>query len=164
MCKWLKDEICVNGDCPAVADFCPVVNHPGVCRYEEMDENKIECWQCQYIDKETFKKSVEERYCKPCKAEGKDYNGCLCRACWVDDMLDEVECFKTADVAPVAHGRWEVSTDEWFETDVYTCSKCRESYVLVEGTPKENLWHYCPNCGAKMDIKDGGNNDAESID
>ena len=24
----------------AVADFCPVVNHPGVCRYEEMDENK----------------------------------------------------------------------------------------------------------------------------
>lgn len=59
-----------------------------------------------------------------------------------------------ADVAPVVHGRWEVSTDEWFETDVYTCSKCRESYVLVEGTPKENLWHYCPNCGAKMDEKE----------
>ena len=49
MCKWLQDEICVNSDCPAVADFCPVVNHPGVCRYEEMDENKIECWQCQYL-------------------------------------------------------------------------------------------------------------------
>ena len=55
----------------------------------------------EYIDKEAFKKSVEERYCKPCKAEGKDHNGCLCRACWVDDMLDEVECFQTADVAPV---------------------------------------------------------------
>ena len=40
MCKWLKDEVCVNSDCPAVADFCPVVNHPGVCRYEEMDDNK----------------------------------------------------------------------------------------------------------------------------
>ena len=38
MCKWLKDEVCVNSDCPAVADFCPVVNHPGVCRYEELDE------------------------------------------------------------------------------------------------------------------------------
>lgn len=60
----------------------------------------------------------------------------------------------TEDVAPVVHGRWEDSTDEWFETDVYTCSKCRESYVLVEGTPKENLWHYCPNCGAKMDEKE----------
>lgn len=63
----------------------------------------------------------------------------------------------TADVAPVAHGRWEDSIDEWFGTDVYTCSKCRESYVLVEGTPKQNLWHYCPNCGAKMD---GGDSDA----
>lgn len=56
-----------------------------------------------------------------------------------------------ADVAPVVHGRFEDSRDEWFGTDVYTCSKCRESYVLVEGTPKENLWNYCPNCGAKMD-------------
>ena len=61
-----------------------------------------------------------------------------------------------ADVAPVAHGWWEDSIDEWFGTDVYTCSKCRESYVLVEGTPKQNLWHYCPNCGAKMD---GGGED-----
>ena len=55
----------------------------------------------EYIDKEAFKKSVEERYCNPCKAEGKDHNGCWCRACWVDDMLDEVDCFKPADVAPV---------------------------------------------------------------
>ena len=62
-----------------------------------------------------------------------------------------------ADVAPVRHGRWEDSIDEWFGTDVYTCSKCRESYVLVEGTPKENLWNYCPNCGAKMDGEKEGN-------
>ena len=55
----------------------------------------------EYIDREAFKKSVEERYCKPCKAEGKDHNGCWCRACWVDDMLDEVECFQPSDVAPV---------------------------------------------------------------
>ena len=56
----------------------------------------------EYIEKEAFNKSVEERYCKPCKADGKDYNGCRCRACWVDDMLDEVECFqRAADVAPV---------------------------------------------------------------
>ena len=52
------------------------------------------------IDKEAFKKSVEERYCKPCKAEKKDHNGCWCRACWVDDMLDEVDCFQPADVSP----------------------------------------------------------------
>ena len=54
----------------------------------------------EYINKEAFKKSVEERYCLPCKEVGKDYNGCRCRACWVDDMLDEVDCFQpAADVA-----------------------------------------------------------------
>lgn len=55
----------------------------------------------EYIDRGTFKESVEERYCKPCKEEGKDHDGCWCRACWVDDMLDEVDCFQPADVAPV---------------------------------------------------------------
>lgn len=66
-------------------------------------------------------------------------------------VVSDFEAIPAADVAEVVHGRWEDSIDEWFGTDVYTCSKCRESYVLVEGTPKENLWHYCPNCGAKMD-------------
>ena len=60
----------------------------------------------EYIDREVFKKSVEEYYCKPCKAEGKDYNGCRCRACWVDDMLDEIDCFQpAADVAEVVRCR-----------------------------------------------------------
>lgn len=79
-------------------------------------------------------------------ANGKDQD----RRIWAIAMrlLNDMP---TADVAPVRHGRWEDSIDELIGTDVYTCSKCRESYVLVEGTPKENLWHYCPNCGAKMD-------------
>ena len=65
--------------------------------------------------------------------------------------IQDVVNIHTIEAEPVRHGQWEDSTDEWFGTDVYTCSKCRESYVLVEGTPKENLWHYCPNCGCRMD-------------
>ena len=34
-CKYCVDEICVNADCPMVADYCPVPNNEGVCRYEE---------------------------------------------------------------------------------------------------------------------------------
>ena len=34
-CKWMQDEICVNADCPACADYCPVAYTPGVCKYEE---------------------------------------------------------------------------------------------------------------------------------
>ena len=78
----------------------------------------------------------------------------LCRIIMEEDFKRAIRTIPAGtiiDVAPVVHGRWEDSTDEWFGTDVYTCSKCRESYVLVEGTPKQNLWNYCPNCGAKMD-------------
>ena len=110
----------------------------------------------EYIDREAFKKSVEERYCKPCKAEGKDHNGCWCRACWVDDMLDEVECFQLADAAPVVHGWWEsVDSSYWRWTSsnavsvshtTYRCGRCGWGTVV-----KTN---YCPNCGAKMDEKE----------
>lgn len=34
-CKWCKDEICVNADCPKCCDYCPVPDDPGVCRFEE---------------------------------------------------------------------------------------------------------------------------------
>lgn len=91
----------------------------------------------EYIDRAEYC----EKYCR-CSNEYCDRQSC------------PIWKAPAADVAPVVHGRFEDSIDEWFGTDVYTCSKCRESYVLVEGTPKENLWHHCPNCGAKMD---GGN-------
>lgn len=32
--SWMQDEVCVNADCPACADYCPVANYPGVCRFE----------------------------------------------------------------------------------------------------------------------------------
>ena len=100
----------------------------------------------EYIDREVFKKSIEEHYCLPCKEVGKDYNGCRCRACWVDDMLDEVDCFQSAaDVSPVVHGRW-VEKEKYTFGIMYDCSLC-ENRILDTGHP----WHYCPNCGAKMD-------------
>ena len=105
----------------------------------------------EYIDREVFKKSVEEDYCLPCREVGKDYNGCRCRACWVDDMLDEVDCFQSAaDIAPVVHGHWIEQEDGNLDT-YYTCSSCKEDFDLIAGTPCENLYNYCPSCGAKMD-------------
>ena len=34
-CKYCQDEICVNADCPMCCDYCPVLDVPGVCRFEE---------------------------------------------------------------------------------------------------------------------------------
>ena len=110
----------------------------------------------EYIDREVFKKSVEEHYCKPCKAEGKDHNGCWCRACCVDDMLDEIDCFQpAADVAPVVHAHWQPYED------TVQCSSCgfgtfMDGYFFVHGecthaNDRSFRFSFCPNCGAKMD-------------
>lgn len=32
-CKWFQDEFCVNANSPCVADYCPCVEYPGLCRY-----------------------------------------------------------------------------------------------------------------------------------
>lgn len=66
------------------------------------------------------------------------------------------------DVAEVKHGRW-------FETSqpigwagsfrCAECSACGEDFVLDEYGIDEirEYFKYCPNCGAKMDGKGGGN-------
>lgn len=59
----------------------------------------------EYIERKAFLKDIEKRYCLPCKEAGKDHNGCMCRACWVDDMLGDVIDAPAADVAPVVHCR-----------------------------------------------------------
>lgn len=55
-----------------------------------------------------------------------------------------------ADVAPVVHARWGTGRFN-LETGNYEeqCTRCR-NFSKEYGKP------YCPNCGAKMDIEDGG--------
>ena len=44
-------------------------------------------------------------------------------------------------------GRWIEQTDT--QNDVYyVCSNCKEAFTLIEGTPTDNLYNYCPNCGS----------------
>lgn len=51
------------------------------------------------------------------------------------------------DVVPVRHGKWEVWNDD---KNTFECSKCGMAFTLNEGTPKDNDYNYCPNCGADM--------------
>lgn len=47
-CKYCYDEVCVNADCPLVADFCPVSDTPDVCKWEkrETDKQEIKHGEC----------------------------------------------------------------------------------------------------------------------
>lgn len=64
--------------------------------------------------------------------------------------IDDISIYRipAADVAPVVHGRWEVSDTP---CERFKCSECGGGcrYYDYQGAlPKSR---YCPNCGAKMD-------------
>lgn len=45
-------------------------------------------------------------------------------------------------------GKWLLFDDE---SNSYCCSACNTAYTLIDGTPKDNGYKYCPSCGAKME-------------
>lgn len=47
-------------------------------------------------------------------------------------------------------GHWKL-LDNDPEQNAYECSACGNAFVLIDGTPKENNYNYCPNCGARME-------------
>lgn len=66
----------------------------------------------------------------------------------------------TVDAVPVVHGRWIIKDNPgtgWYRV---TCSECGEDVTSVAPVigffPKAKVtWDFCPNCGARMDWKDG---------
>lgn len=60
-------------------------------------------------------------------------------------LADDIKAIPAADVARVRHGRWEFDSRsaEWGYP--YLCTQC--------GKAHNNEEPYCPNCGAKMDMK-----------
>lgn len=64
-----------------------------------------------------------------------------------------------ADVAEVKHGKW---LNFYNDFSVAECSECADMFeVSPDEEPKKEFleafkefYHYCPNCGAKMDLED----------
>lgn len=95
----------------------------------------------EYIKRETFLKDIEERYCLPCKEAGKDHNGFICHACWVDAMRVDVIDAPAADVAPVVHCQ-----DCAHRTEMGNCGHPRYHGILPSAYP----YDFC-SYGARMD-------------
>lgn len=58
---------------------------------------------------------------------------------------DHIQRIPAADVAEVAHARWERINSNW------RCTRCNRGYRITFGAPMASSFAYCPNCGAKMD-------------
>ena len=64
-----------------------------------------------YIEREAFLLQCRRRYCEDCERRKGIKNGkkktvyaigdAPCRACWVDDIMGDIEDFPAADVRPI---------------------------------------------------------------
>lgn len=97
----------------------------------------------EFISREETIKRIKEVYCVGCNS----YNGVRCRACGTGDAIDMFEDAPAADVAPVRHGRWELTgADKYGRGGIWKCTGrdgCGKFYPYK--------CDFCPNCGAKMD-------------
>lgn len=87
------------------------------------------------------------------------------RQAWTSDARGEIqglnaavcaiEDIPAADVTPVRHGRWVLTTQPlgWRDEDCAECSECGEDFVLDEWgiDDVKDAMRYCPNCGARME-------------
>ena len=72
--------------------------------------------------------------------------------------LQSISDMPAADVAPVVHGEWLRSDDDWNSLTIIQCSICGEEWCFETDDDVSLLdYKHCPNCGARMD---GGDSDA----
>lgn len=70
---------------------------------------------------------------------------------WNDAVDAIVECTDTID--PVKHGKWKNKQmlDEELNPTIAFRHRCSECGFEICTTDEMLWWHFCPNCGAKMD-------------
>lgn len=87
-----------------------------------------------YISKGKLMSHIESQY----RSFGEDYDAL--------QILGDIEDFPTEERP---HGEWIDLSDGWQE-GTFRCSSCQMEFVLLEGTPEDNEYNFCPNCGARM--------------
>lgn len=81
-------------------------------------------------------------------AKGAPIPGCF------SDMISALDVVNlpAADVVPVRHGRWIEGAEN------FTCgnhnAECSVCGANISWSGCDGDFNYCPNCGAKMDIKE----------
>lgn len=96
----------------------------------------------EYIKRETLKEHLYggkfQEGCAGCDEPGE---GCI------ECIVDEIDNFPAADVAPVERGHWlDVGC---YDIGFWQCSCCG---FLSEAIAAPKLYKYCPNCGKGMEV------------
>ena len=95
----------------------------------------------EYIKRETLKEHLYGgKFQEGCAGRDEPGEGCI------ECIVDEIDNFPAADVAPVRRGFWIIGGIVPAKNVIgnWKCSLCN-------GTSLHNS-DYCPNCGAKMEV------------
>lgn len=96
----------------------------------------------RFIDANNLIEEIREERCYNCR----NFKDMKCDYCGTADYIYMIEDMPAADVAPVRHGHWNTG---YFHDRV--CSCC----LHPDNDINDYAHSYCPNCGAKMDEKEG---------
>ena len=99
------------------------------------------------IDSISLKNAVNAYANEPVKLNDRRW-GIKCKAI-IADMIGIIEEAPTVDAAPVKHGKWFDAMVG--ELPVQVCDQCSTFFPLAYTGGGH---HYCPNCGAKMDLQE----------
>lgn len=108
----------------------------------------------EYVSRELLKNRFAKRLVWLKKDIHDEYSLGLYDGCEYDTkLIDEIPA---ADVATVRHGRWEK------QSGLYSCSECGKTCPYDVQADVIEYWtcNYCPGCGAKLDLEDGEDNNA----
>lgn len=64
-------------------------------------------------------------------------------------VLSDLERLPSAE----RKGKWIECDDSW-DGVYYECSECKEAFTLIDGTPSDNLYNFCPNCGSRNEVNE----------
>ena len=79
--------------------------------------------------------------------QGGRCNGKTLALGYTKGISDAIEIVKQGGVSDDVC-EWRLCDEE---ANVYDTS-CRNPHILIEGTPKENNYEYCPYCGKKIKV------------
>lgn len=67
--------------------------------------------------------------------------------------VEVLENAPTVEAVPIIHGYWIDMQEDDATGGMWRCSVCSSDRYFDIMTPAECGCYYCPNCGAKMDLK-----------
>ena len=123
---------------PQIAENVKVVVRCKDCRWYDKGENEVDVWE----------------YCMKSKHNVQETDYCSFGE--LADKGGDADIPKNQSIMQQSrhddgrtHGEW-IEVEDDYDNIYWECSNCEDAFVLEVGTPKDNNYNFCPNCGAKM--------------